>query len=311
LESTGGTKCYHKLWGRNEKCPGCLVEETLATGKTAYRRIQTESGQIFDIYNYPVYNERNQIFACIHHIKDLTEKAKIEAQLLHSAKLAAIGEMAAGVAHELNNPLTVIIGTAQMMLREMEDDRPEKELLRDIINSGLRCKKIIQNLLTFSRQDQQPFEPTDLNEVVERVLSLIKYQINKNKIEIALNLSCDLPKIMANSQQIQQVLINFLLNARDALEGVEREKKIEVRTFTYPDKSREMVAISVTDNGVGIEPENLSKIFNPFYTTKEATKGTGLGLSVSLGIAEAHGGSIEVESTPGKGSTFTLLLPVE
>jgi two-component system NtrC family sensor kinase len=220
--------------------------------------------------------------------------------------------MAAGVAHELNNPMTVIIGTAQLMLREVEEGNAESELLNDIVNCGLRCKKIIQNLLTFSRQDHYPLVPTDLNEEVERVLSLIQYQINRNNIEITQDLYPELPRIVANGHHLQQVLINLLLNARDALDAVDREKKIEVRTsLSNNSNGQEQIVVTVMDNGIGIAPENLPKIFNPFYTSKEAIRGTGLGLSVSLGIAEAHGGTIEVESVPGGGSVFSLVLPAE
>jgi two-component system NtrC family sensor kinase len=236
----------------------------------------------------------------------------MEVQLMQSAKLAAIGEMAAGVAHELNNPMTVIIGTAQLMQREMNEGVMESEFLNDIINCGLRCKKIVQNLLTFSRQDEYPLTLTDLNEEIERVLSLICYQINKNEIKIVLNLSPELPKINVNGHQIQQVLINFLLNARDAMEGLDREKIIEISTSVREvDCGKKWLLITVRDNGIGIEQDNLSKIFNPFYTSKSAIKGTGLGLSVSLGIAEAHEGTIEVDSVVGEGSSFSLVLPVE
>lgn len=305
-------KCYARLWGRNGKCDECLMEETIREGKPVYKRVQMASGLVFDISYYPVYNEKGQITAVINQMKDVTEKTKMEAQLMQSAKLAAIGEMAAGVAHELNNQMTVIIGTAQLLLRDKEEGSFESEALKDIVNCGLRCKKIIQNLLTFSRQDRYPLAPTDLNDVVERVLSLIQYQINRNKIVIVKDLAPDLPRITANSQQIQQVLINFLLNARDALEGLEREGRIEISSsLREVEGEGKKVVVTVRDNGVGIEKENLPKIFNPFYTSKDASKGTGLGLSVSLGIAEAHGGCIEVDSTPGEGSTFSLVLPVD
>ncbi len=306
-------KCFSRLWGRDKKCEECLMEEVIRTGKPVYKQVQMSSLVILDIYYYPVYNEQNQITAVIHHMKDVTEKTKMEAQLLQSARLAAIGEMAAGVAHELNNPMTVIIGTAQLMLREAGKNSDDFELLGDVVNCGLRCKKIIRNLLTFSKQDDRnPMAPTNMNEEMERALSLVQYQINRNKIEITQSISEELPKIIANGHQIQQVLINFLLNARDALEGMERNKKIELSTSIRRDKGgEEWVVVTVKDNGVGIAPENLTKIFNPFYTSKESIKGTGLGLSVSLGIAEAHGGCIEVDSTLGEGSTFSLVLPVE
>lgn len=304
-------KCYKKIWGRDKKCDECLMDETIRTKKPSYKRLQTDEGKIFDVFYYPVFNEENEIDGIIHHVKDVTEKTKMEVQLMQSAKLAAIGEMAAGVAHELNNPMTVIIGTAQLMQRDTDEEIPEADYLNDIICSGLRCKKIVQNLLTFSRQDECPVAPTDLNEEMERVLSLIRYQINKNKIKIVQNLTPNLPRINVDAHQIQQVLINLLLNARDALDGLERERVIEVCTLIARDENgSKWLRVTVKDNGIGIEPDNLPKIFNPFYTSKSAIKGTGLGLSVSLGIAEAHDGTIDVESTPGKGSSFTLVLPV-
>jgi len=259
-------------------------------------------------------NEEQQLAAVTIILKDVTEKIKMEGQLVQSAKLAALGEMAAGVAHELNSPMTVIIGTAQLVARELQEDGQTERAgdMEDIVNSGLRCKRIIQNLLTFSRQDQQPATEIDLNAETLLVLGMIKYQINRSQITIEERLAPDLPRLVANGPQIQQVLTNFLINARDALTDVERcEKVIEVATELRVANGLRWAALSVTDNGIGIPPENLAKIFTPFYTSKEATKGTGLGLSVSLGIAESHNGTIEVASTAGQGSTFTLLLPID
>lgn len=303
------SKCYSYVWGRKEKCELCLLDEVNKNGAPAYRRIQLETGQTFDVHYYPVFKEDREIYSVIHHIKDVTEQIKIEAQLVQSGKLAAIGEMAAGVAHELNNPMTVIIGNAQMIMRDAGIPEGNLELLRDIYNCGLRCKKIIQNLLTFSRQDPQPRSRTSLNNVVERVLSLIRYQINRNNVDIELNLDPNLPEVLASEQQLDQVLINFLLNARDALENRCEHKKIIISTGVRKSGDIAYVAATVEDNGEGIPQENMVKIFNPFFTSKETGRGTGLGLSVSLGIAEAHGGTIEVSSQPGRGSSFTLLIP--
>lgn len=305
------SKCYSYVWGRDEKCEFCLLDEVNKNRAPAYRRIQLESGKTFDVHYYPVFKGDREIYSVIHHIKDVTEQIKMEAQLMQSGKLAAIGEMAAGVAHELNNPMTVIIGNSQMIMRDAGMDEGNLELLRDIYNCGLRCKKIIQNLLTFSRQDPRPKSRTSLNDVVERVLSLIRYQINRNNVDIELNLDPNLPEVLANEQQLDQVLINFLLNARDAMENRRQHKKIIISTGVRKTGDGEYVAATVTDNGEGIPPENIMKIFNPFFTSKEAGRGTGLGLSVSLGIAEAHGGTIEVASKPGRGSSFTLLIPVD
>lgn len=311
-KKTSSYKCYSMLWGRKKKCETCLMEEVFRTGTPAYRRILGPSGQVLDIFYYPVFNEEKKIYAVIHHIKDMTEQVKMEAQLVQSAKLAAIGEMAAGVAHELNNPMTVIIGNAQMLLREMDKENPSADLLNDIVNCGLRCKKIIQNLLTFSRQDHPPMAPTDLNKVVERVLSLIRYQINRSHIAIRTDFFENLPMVMANGHQLDQVLLNLLLNARDALDGLSREKEIKVSTSLREEPGgRRYVQATVEDNGIGIPPGDMANIFNPFFTSKESSRGTGLGLSVSLGIAEAHGGRLEASSRQGEGSVFSLALPLE
>jgi two-component system NtrC family sensor kinase len=309
--SVNNKKCYSLLWNHNSKCSPCLMDKVLSTRDSAYERMQISTGMVYDVFYYPVFNESGEIYAVIHHIKDVTEQCKMEAQLMQSGKLAAIGEMAAGVAHELNSPMTAIIGNAQMLLRDLEEDNPRADYVKDIVNCGLRCKKIIQNLLTFSRQDERPMTSISLNDVVERVLSLLKYQINRNNIKIETGMSPCLPTVQANGHQLDQVLINFLLNARDALEGIENSKRIDVYTGITELEGEEAVHATVVDNGEGIPPECMEKIFNPFFTTKEVSKGTGLGLSVSLGIAQAHGGTIRVNSKPGKGSTFSLVLPVE
>lgn len=309
-----GRKCFAKLHGRTEPCQNCPIQEVQRSGQPVYQRWQTESGLVLDVSYYPVMNENKVLSAVTIILKDVTEKIKMEGRLVQSAKLAALGEMAAGVAHELNSPMTVIIGTSQLVARELlATGQPERaEELDDIVNSGLRCKRIIQNLLTFSRQDQQPATEIDLNAETRLVLGMIKYLINRNQIAITERLTADLPRLIANGPQIQQVLTNFLINARDALTEVERqEKTIEVATELQIKSGLRWAVLSVTDNGIGILPENLAKIFTPFYTSKDATKGTGLGLSVSLGIAESHNGTIEVTSTPGQGSTFSLVLPID
>ncbi|HKI51891.1 MAG TPA: ATP-binding protein [Geothermobacteraceae bacterium] len=307
-EQVTDNRCFARLKNRTEPCPNCPIDEIRRSGKPIFRREQTND-LVLDLSYYPVYNEDNQLMAVTHIIKDVTKKSKLEAQLVQSAKLAALGEMAAGVAHELNSPMTVIIGTAQLLLREHPEDG---ELLEDIANCGLRCKRIIQNLLTFSRQEQLPFDEVDLNAEVEGVLGLMKFQIDQQRIRITTLLDPQLPRITANGQQIQQVLANFLVNARDALEeAVRNEKSIKIVTGVRRENKHCWVTVSVQDNGVGIPAANLEKIFTPFFTSKEVSRGTGLGLSVSLGIAQSHRGTIEVESRPGEGSSFSLVLPAD
>ncbi|MBG9566503.1 ATP-binding protein [Brevibacillus agri] len=240
--------------------------------------------------------------------QDVNEKIKIEAQLIQSAKMAAIGEMAAGIAHELNSPLTAILGNSQLLLRDMADG-PTAPLMRDIYQCGVRCKKIIQNLLTFSRQEEYLFETVSIDEVVEDVLGLIGYQLSVSGLTITREMNVPSLLFHGSRHQIEQIVINLLLNARDALADSEAPQ-IVIRSFLAEEAGVRYVGLSVYDNGTGIPKEQLPQIFQPFFSTKERTKGTGLGLSVSLGIAEAHGGRLFAESEENGYSKFTLLLPL-
>ncbi|MFX4261015.1 ATP-binding protein [Pelotomaculum propionicicum] len=305
-------KCYHLLACCGDDRQLCPAVEAFTTGVSTVREVTHPlTRSIFNISAYPVYNENSELSAMVVYVHEVTIKRRMESQLFQSAKLAAIGEMAAGVAHELNSPLTAIIGNAGLILRKTAGDDKHYKLLEDIKNCGQRSRRIIQNLLTFARQDSYTFEPVSLNDVVENSLYLISYQIEKNKITIDKKISNSIPVIMGNKLQLEQIIINFLLNARDALEGVS-EGRIEICTDVIedPETKSPAVIIKVTDNGQGMKPGILNQIFNPFFTTKEKTRGTGLGLSVSLGIAQTHGGRIDVASEPGCGSTFSLILPV-
>jgi two-component system NtrC family sensor kinase len=287
------------------------ILEIVQTKKPVYQEIHFQK-RICELNAYPVFNESQHVYAIIIYINDITEKRRIEAQLVQSGKLAAIGEMAAGIAHELNNPLTAILGNAQLLLRTASKDDRSYKLLSDIYSCGKRCKTIIQNLLTFSRQDEYMFEDCSVNEAVEQVLGLIGDQIKKQNIIIQKKLDRSLELIEGNIQQIGQIVLNLLINAKDALEEMDIPKKvISIETKSMTEDGKKWVLLLVQDNGKGIEEQYLQEIFNPFFTTKRPGKGTGLGLSVSLGIAQAHGGTIEVTSHPGKGSTFMLKLPAK
>lgn len=288
----------------------CPVTECFATSQTAYERLTLSDGRLCDAFVYPVLDDTGQMYGAILYMKDVTKKVHIEAQLIQSGKLAAIGEMAAGVAHELNNPLTAILGNTQLLLRELPPDTAEGKLLRDILACGKRCRNIIQNLLTFSRQDAYIFEPCSLNEAVEQVLSLMRYQIERSDIELHVELDDDLPLFEGSLQQIEQIVLNLLLNAKDAvLDASGGTRRIVLRTEAVQHEGQSFVCFHAEDTGCGIAPDRLEEIFHPFFTTKEARRGTGLGLSVSLGIARAHNGIIDVTSEPGAGSRFTLKLP--
>ncbi|WP_046173406.1 GAF domain-containing sensor histidine kinase [Domibacillus indicus] len=259
--------------------------------------------EIYECAYYPLLDQ-NQLNGIIVYLKNITEKQLMQAQLIHSGQLAAIGEMAAGVAHELNNPLTAIIGNTQLLLRLSTEET--KPLLDDIDECGKRCRAIIRSLLAFSRQEPSAYAPCSLNEAVSEALRLTGRQLEKQQIELAVTMDPRLPMIEGNVQQLSQIAVNLLINAKDAC--LENDGDRHVAVWTKADENR--VSLFVSDNGCGMKQELLDDIFHPFFTTKAAHNGTGLGLSVSFGIAESHGGTLSVASEPGKGSTFQLALPI-
>ena len=289
-------------------CSECSFYEALRTGEMINFQRQLSDGRVMEVYGYPASQGQKNLGLVIY-IRDITEQLKMQVQLLQTARLAALGEMAAGVAHELNTPLAVIIGDAQLLLRTTPQNDQKYKILEDIETCGQRCKRIVRGLLTFSRQEQYVFQPLNVNDVVKDALSLVSYHIEKNKIRIYLSLDEQLPNVEGNSQQLEQVIVNLLLNAKQAFDEDEEELEQRITVKTGLDKERNQVFIKVADNGPGIPQEIVTKIFDPFFTSKGDSKGTGLGLSVSLGIVQKHGGTIAVESEPGKGAEFTVYLP--
>lgn len=231
------------------------------------------------------------------------ELRQAQQKLVQSEKLAAIGELAAGVAHEINNPVGVILGFSQLLQRRLSPGDPFAEPLATIERESLHCKQIVQNLLDFSRMGEPRLLELDLHQTLEATCQLLEYQLSKGKIQLIKNYAPDLPKIVADPHQMRQVFVNVLLNAYQAMP---QGGRLEIRTWINGNQ----VAVAVSDEGVGIPPEHLGRIFDPFFTTKGPGEGTGLGLSVSYGIVQRHKGHIEVESTEGQGSTFTIHLPL-
>lgn len=234
------------------------------------------------------------------------EKALKDAQeaLVQSEKMAAFGQLGAGIAHEVKNPLAGILGFAQLSLRKLEENSPLRENLTIIEKETKRCKTIIENLLKFARQEKVAHEPIEVNRVVEDSVAIVEHQLGLHDVQIDKALAPNLPRILGNANQIQQVLMNLLINAQQAMEGKPGLVKATTRRFDH-----EHVEIRVTDTGPGIPKEIRAKIFEPFFTTKPTGKGTGLGLSVSYGIIKDHKGDIRVESEVGKWTTFIITLP--
>jgi len=305
-EEIMGRKCCEVICDSSEPCQNCAVIEALRTGETASSQRQFDDGRVMEFYAYPSNYEQSQPGVVIY-VRDITDRLKMQVQLLKTARLAALGEMSAGVAHELNTPLAVIIGDIQLLLRELPEDSQRRNLFDDIKTCALRCKQIVQGLLTFSRQEQFVFYPVAINDVVQEVMKLVAYQIETDNIRITLDCAEHIPAIEGNAQQLEQVLVNLLLNAKQSFEGTDGSRLIGVQTGF--DSNRNQVFVRVSDTGQGIRQENLTQIFDPFFTSKGVGRGTGLGLSVSLGIIQTHGGTVGVESELGRGSTFTVYLP--
>lgn len=259
---------------------------------------------------------KDEIAILAHEINDMAEslqqhmeeKSRIEEQIRQSEKLASVGEMAAGLAHELNTPLGNIRAISALARKDIEKGVGEPDSLlddfKDIGAQTEKCSQIITGLLGFARKQKSEFALHNINDLIEKTISLVRIKSDKKNILIEFNRNEQLPHIKVDSHQIEQVCINILLNALDA---VETGGKVSVQ----PEFSGSFVSIRFSDTGKGIRPEIIGRIFDPFFTTKEVGKGTGLGLSLSYGIVKNHGGTIKVESTEGQGTVFTVLLPAD
>jgi len=228
-----------------------------------------------------------------------------QTQLIQSEKLSAVGQFVAGVAHELNNPLTAVIGFSDLLVQTSTDDKIRLHLER-IAKNAHRCHKIVQNLLGFARQHPPERSLVAINGAIDEVLDIMAYDFRTGNVAIVREFQDDLPLILADRHQLQQVFVNILSNARQAIQAVRHDGRIVIRTQL----SAALVRIDLIDNGPGVRPEHLSRLFDPFFTTKPIGKGTGLGLSLCYGIVQEHGGTIRAQSELGQGATFVIELPV-
>jgi len=251
-----------------------------------------------EIATMGVFNDLRQKLA------DEERMARMLARIAHSEKMASLGQLAAGVAHEINNPLTGILLYANILMEAMNREDPRQQDLNNIIEDARRCAEIVKNLLTYSRQAGSKAEVLHINTLLEYSLNLIRDQKLFMNIDIVKDLPDEMMLVKADKNQMTQVIINLVMNALDAM-----DKKGTLTFRTYRDKAAQKVYLEVSDTGCGISRENLSRIFDPFFTTKEPGKGTGLGLSTVYGIIKENEGNISVKETSDKGTTFLVELP--
>ncbi len=235
-------------------------------------------------------------------LDDITQRVRLEDQMVQTEKLTSLGLLAAGVAHEVNTPLAVISNYIQMLAKQIPPDDPRQKTIDKIVKQTFRASEIVNNLLNFSRTGAAEFIEVDLNAVVEETLSLVQHPFKTARINVIRSLGRELPAVLGSPTRLQQVFLNLFMNARDAMPS---GGMLEVRTAAQNGS----VEVEVTDTGTGIPPEQLHRIFDPFFTTKSSGQGTGLGLSVSYGIIKEHTGKVDVRSTPGKGTSFRLEFP--
>lgn len=242
------------------------------------------------------------------------DEQRLRTMLLQSEKLAALGQVVAGVAHEINNPLMAITGSSELLLRQADlPDRARKGLER-IMKESVRCGNLVRNLLAFAREHEPVWGPVNLHDVLQEALGLLAYRLRATNVRVIEEYWPDLPVVHGDVHQLQQVFLNLIVNAQQALEGqTERTLRVATRRIAWTDAAapaeQPAVQVTLSDTGPGIQPALLSRIFDPFFTTKEPGKGTGLGLSVSHGIVAAHRGRLYVESDEGKGTRFFVELP--
>jgi PAS domain S-box-containing protein len=296
-------KCYEAYFQRTLPCEKCPVSVTFDTQRPANAIMKIpEENTTLQIFSYPILDEKGNLLSAIEYMKDITEEQSLQEQLIQSEKLAGIGILASGVAHEINNPLSGIIGMAEVALEE-EDLSKNEGYLTDILNCAQRISEIVKGLRSYSRAaKKEELGLVDLNEVLDESLKMVCLASKKTSEEVAKKFQ-SIEKIEANRGEIQQVFTNLITNAFQAMDGKNGSLTLATRSL------RDSVEVKVSDQGMGIPPKYLSQIFDPFFTTKNPGEGTGLGLNIVYRIVTKYDGTIDVESKEQVGTTFTIKFP--
>ncbi len=312
-----GKRCWEVLDRLGINQTDCLCAATLRTKQPSFRELKGTGRSIFHFWAYPLIDEEGQLYSIVHYLKDVTSQKQLEQQLIRSEKLASLGTLVAGIAHEINNPLGIIAGYSEALLdrakeksllenKEFEDF---PEYLETVHNEIFRCKGILRSLLDFARPSGGTFRDLDINELIKEVILLVNHRAKQLKHNIELKLNRDLPKIYADPGSLRQLFMNLIINS---IYFTPSGGSIVITTeMDSLQQGADIIRVSVSDTGAGISGENLEKIFDPFFTTKPVGEGTGLGLSICHKIVESHNGTIDCESEAGRGTTFVIRFPTK
>lgn len=315
-ETLPGCSCRELFHPEHESVPlDCPVERALAGERVEISIASLPSegkARYFDVTATPIEDSKGEQNRALLFLRDVTEKRLQELQLMQAEKLSSIGVLAAGVAHEINNPLSSVAGYAEALLRRFTDEQSLVEdprldvfpqYLQVIIRESYRCKGIIDCLLSFSRKSDGSVSKVNINDILNEVLELVRYKSHYDKIEIQTDLQSDIPDVIADPTGLRQVCMNLLINAHQSINGA---GLVEITTRMT---QQSMVMFQIKDSGCGISKDAIDQIWDPFFTTKNVGQGTGLGLAITYNIIKRLGGDISVESQVGKGSKFTVRMP--
>jgi PAS domain S-box-containing protein len=294
-------------------CESCPIKKTFASGRTEEAQLSLADGRTLALRAFPIFDEQGEVVNVIEIIQDISESLKQRAQSMRTGQLAALGELAAGVAHEINNPINGVINYAQLILNKAVADSREEELSKRIIRESERVATIVRELLYFSRAECQQIETLSVLDALNESLALAQNQLNKEGVALQIQLPGDLPMIKSRSHQIQRLFLNLISNARYALTekypGTDPNKILMVIGEVLEQDSQPFVSVTFRDHGTGIPPELIERVLNPFVTTKAAGVGTGLGLSISHEIVQKHDGTLSISSQEGEYTEVVVILP--
>jgi two-component system NtrC family sensor kinase len=317
-----GSSCSKILERIGISTEHCICSETISSGKPSFVELRGTGGNIFYYWTYLLTDEEKHLYAIVHYLKDVTAQKKLEQQLIRADKLASLGTLVAGIAHEINNPLGIIAGYSEALLDRIKSNAPLPaeefedfpEYLQTIHNEIFRCKNILKTLLDFARPSSGMYREIDINELIKEVILLVNHRAKKLRHNIELRLNRATPKVLAEPGTLRQLFMNIMINSMYFTpEGGSIVIKTEALHNT-PGKFISVlkgVSVSIHDTGCGIPNDIIGKIFDPFFTTKPVGDGTGLGLSICHRIVEEHGGTIDVSSEEGLGTTFFIRLPAK